>query len=104
MSGKQLLIVSDELKCAVMPVLNEGFPEMPPGVAKQAVRLMADDGWSVDKAVAAVNRALRDFVPEYGVTYPSVAYILGKRSGDAPEEHGNYLIDGKPFEQVYTIC
>ena len=51
-----------------------------------------------------IDQALRDFVPEYGVTYPSVAYILGKRSGDAPEEHGNYLIDGKPFEQVYTIC
>ena len=89
------MTVSEEMKKAVMPALFDVYPDMPAGVAKWAVILMAEDGLSVDGALKLIKSTIREFVPQYGERYPSVAFILGKRVGEASVDWESYAEQDK---------
>jgi hypothetical protein len=88
----------------LMPMMRAAFPNLPAETASFAVSRFVEKNVKIDDAVESVNKAADDFTPEYGIMYPSVAYLLGMRNGKNPTEENPYLIDGKPFDQTYKIC
>jgi len=64
-------------------MMKAAFPNMPAETAAFAVGRIIEKRVGIEDAVELVNRAADDFTPEYGVMYPSVAYLLGRRGSKA---------------------
>lgn len=72
------------IDCKELGVLIcKSFPNIPASIASMAIERMVSKQFTMSHAKDLVYNAIDDFVPGYGVAYPSVGYLLGNRSNGA---------------------
>jgi len=96
--GMQSLQTS-KIDCKDLGILiAKSFPDIPASVASMAVERIVSKGYGMEQAKELVYGAIDEFIPAYGVAYPSVAYLLGKRLPEKGVSRGER--DGVKFSEM----